>query len=199
MSIPTPDECYEILCGMNMPEHMVAHSIQVCRVALRLTAGLAQRSIVLDADLVTAAALLHDITKPRSLATRENHARTGAELLRGMGYDGISKIVSQHVRLDEYFATETPTEAEVVNYADKRILHDKIVPLKERMTYIMDRYARTDEHRRLINLTWHYTRELEKRLFNYLSFDPGDLESQLNAADFDRYLDAYRRVCSRNR
>lgn len=194
MRVPTRDECYKILCGMNMPEHMVAHSIQVCRVAVMLTDGLAQRSIILDAALVRAAALLHDITKPRSLETRENHARTGADLLLGMGHESISKIVSQHVRLDEYFATETPTEAEVVNYSDKRILHDRIVPLKDRMTYIMDRYARTDEHRRLINLTWHYTRELEKRLFQYLSFEPEDIESRLEPRDFNQYMDAYHTV-----
>jgi uncharacterized protein len=194
MGIPTRDECYEILCGVDMPEHMVAHSIQVCRVAVMITAGLADRSIILDPDLVGAAALLHDITKPRSIETRENHARTGAELLLGMGHESLSRIVSQHVRLNEYFATETPSEAEVVNYADKRILHDRIVPLKERMTYIMDRYARTDEHRRLINLTWHYTRELEKRLFLYLSFEPDELESLLDPGDFEKYLDAYHRV-----
>jgi uncharacterized protein len=199
MGIPTRDECYEILCGVDMPEHMVAHSIQVCRVAAVLTAGLAKRGVVLDADLVGAAALLHDITKPRSIETRENHARTGADLLLGMGHDGISRIVSQHVRLDEYFAAETPNEAEVVNYSDKRILHDKIVPLKDRMTYIMDRYARTDEHRRLIGLTWHYTRQLEKRLFQYLSFEPDDLEGQLKPGDFERHMDAYRKVRERDR
>ena len=46
---------------------------------------------------VMAGALLHDITKTKSIQTRENHALTGQELLENLGYARIGKIVGCHV------------------------------------------------------------------------------------------------------
>ena len=69
----------------------------------------------------------------------ENHARTGAQFLSDRGYPEVGHIVRQHVVLDEYFASEELTEAEIVNYADKRVLHDQVVSLKERKYYILEK------------------------------------------------------------
>ncbi|MBW2599450.1 MAG: HDIG domain-containing protein [Deltaproteobacteria bacterium] len=123
MRIPTRQECYYIMYKMKMMDHIVAHSLQVCRVATFLADSL---EADLNPDLVQAAALLHDITKTRSIETHEDHAQTGKQFLISLGYPRVGDIVGQHVLLDEYFASDSPTEADVVNYADKRVVHDKV-------------------------------------------------------------------------
>lgn len=179
MQIPLKDECLNLLRRVNMPEHIMDHSKLVCRVALVLTDGLIAAGIDVNRKLVRASALLHDITKPRSFNTGENHAQTGGQYLTDLGFPEVGDIVRQHVLLDRYFAADTPDEAEVVNYADKRVLHDKVVPLDERMTYIMHRYAKTKTRQKLLKQVWAQTHLLEQRLFTHLSFTPDLLHHYL--------------------
>ena len=179
MSIPSKDECLHLLYSVNMPDHIQSHSLLVCRVAVVLTDGLVASGVDVDRGLVRASALLHDITKPRSFKTGENHAQTGGLYMADMGWPEVGEIVRQHVTLDHYFAADEPNEAEVVNYADKRVLHDKVVPLDERMTYILHRYAKTEKHQALLKTLWDQTRLLEKRLFAHLAFTPENLDQHL--------------------
>ena len=75
MQIPTIEQCYHLMCEMKMMDHIVRHSLQVCRVATFLAQNLNADSITGSIiDLIRAAALLHDITKTRSFKTEENHA-----------------------------------------------------------------------------------------------------------------------------
>ncbi len=172
MRIPPQDECLQMLCSVDMPGHIQRHSRLVCQIALVLTDGLIAAGIHINRDLVMASALLHDITKPRSFETGENHAQTGGEYLAGLGYPEVGDIVRQHVILDHYFSEAAPNEAEIVNYADKRVLHDQIVPLDERMSYILQQYAKTIQHQIRLHELWNQTRMLEQRLFSHLSFAP---------------------------
>ena len=83
---------------------------------------------------------------------------------------------SRQVRLNRYaFVSETPTDAEIVNYSDKRVLHDKIVPLNDRMEYILKKYGNTPERQHQILILWEKTRQLEERLFAGLPFPPDDI------------------------
>ncbi len=171
--IPSEAECGRLMADMGMLENIVAHCRQVCRVSLLIVDHLNPNG--LNRDLVRAAALLHDITKTRSFQTHEDHAETGAQLLVELGYPEVGRIVGQHVCLDRYFASQSVTEAEIVNYADKRVLHDRIVPLKERMGYILEKYGREEERKQAILLLWEKTEELEKRLFAGLPFAPEEI------------------------
>jgi len=174
---------------MQMPLHIQAHSKIVCEVALVLADGLQEAGVPLNRELVRASALLHDITKPRSFETGENHAQTGGELLSGLGFHEVGEIVRQHVVLDRWLPPDAspvvcleqngPNEAEVVNYADKRVLHDQVVSLNDRMSYILHRYARTAERRQLMIQFWERAERLEKRIFDYLNFGPERLGDHL--------------------
>lgn len=178
--------------AMRMMDHIVCHSLQVCRIALFLSDSL---EADLDADLVQAAALLHDITKTRGLQTRENHAETGKQLLADMGYPEVGAIVGQHVLLDTYFSSDSPTEAEIVNYADKRVVHDKVATLSQRMEYIMGRYGTKPERREYIRMLGEKTRRLEDRLFRFCPFSPEEVEFLLGpdtcSMEFSRYGKIY--------
>ena len=62
MNIPSVRLCYKLISKMNMMDHIVDHSEKVCQVAVYLTENLMKKGVSLNRDLVTAAALLHDIT-----------------------------------------------------------------------------------------------------------------------------------------
>lgn len=171
MNIPTQKECLELVQEMGMMAHIVDHSQQVCRVAVCLAGNLNMQGKSLNLALIRAAALLHDITKTRSFSTHENHAETGGKLLQERGFAEVGQIIAQHVKLESYTGlSKLPGEAEIVNYADKRVLHDQIVSLTERMTYILDRYADSQESRERILGLWNKSKEIEKKIFDYLPF-----------------------------
>ena len=163
-----------------MSPQVIRHSKQVCRVALLLTHSLnATDHIFINQGLAQAAALLHDITKTRSLVTGENHPRTGKKFLTMLGYPEVGNIVAQHVQLDRYFESETPTAAEIVNYADKRVLNNTIVSLERRMKYILKRYAKTAHDAQWLNGLLKLSVQSEKRIFKHLPFYPDQIEELL--------------------
>jgi uncharacterized protein len=196
MKILTKKKCFQLMCDMQMPEHIVAHSIQVCRVGLCLLDHLKLQGIRMNEQLVVAAALLHDITKTRSFETEENHALTGGQFLTDLGYPQIGHLVRQHVRLDDYSDQKNLSEAVIINYADKRVLHDRIVSLDERMSYIQQRYGTRTEHKRRIELLREKTEAVEKQIFRYVAFLPEDLDHQLAAMDISSEISNYRKICS---
>jgi len=194
MQIPTTDQCYQMICKMKMMDHIVVHSLQVCRVATFLTEHLNEQDNRLNFDLIRSAALLHDITKTRSFQTREDHALTGGEYLSDRGYPEIGDLIRQHVKLDEYLIAGTISEAEVLNYADKRVLHDEIVVLDRRLDYILERYSETPAHRERINLLWQKTREMESKLFKDLTFSPDDLTRLIPRNGYTADLQKYQKL-----
>ena len=179
-----------------MLENIVAHSIQVCRVGICLVDHLKLQGSQLNGQLVQAAALLHDITKTRSFETEENHALTGGQVLTDFGYPQVGDLVRQHVRLDNYPKRQNLSETVIVYYADKRVLHDRIVSLDERMGYIQERYGTRLEHKRRIQLLWEKTAALEKHIFKYLPFSPDDLNQHLASLDISSEISGYRKACS---
>ncbi len=194
MQIPTKDQCYQMICKMKMMDHIVVHSLQVCRVATFLTEHLNKQNNRLNLDLIRSAALLHDITKTRSFQTREDHALTGGEYLSDRGYPEIGDLIRQHVKLDKYSVAGSISEAEVLNYADKRVLHDEIVVLDRRLDYILERYAETPAHRERINYLWQKTREMENKLFKDLSFVPDDITRLVSHNGYALELQKYQKL-----
>jgi len=172
--IPGRTECLELIATHNMLPHIQEHSRMVCAVAVALARLLNDKGFSFDLDEVEAAALLHDITKTRSLQTGEDHARTGAELLAGMGYHRIACIVAQHINPDD--ATDTISIAELVSYADKRVLHDRMVTLHERFDYLVQRYGRTESALARIREALQRTLGIEQKIMQALRLNrPEDL------------------------
>ena len=186
------------MCEMKMMDHIVAHSMQVCRVATYLTDHLMGQHTHLNAKLIRSAALLHDITKTRSFNTGEDHAITGGQFLADRGYPEVGDLVRQHVVLDTYSDDKTPANADIINYADKRVLHDEIVDLDGRLEYILERYAKKAAHRKRIHLLWEKTKHLESKIFSELPFSPQNLIKVLNAKDWSLDLIDYQKICRLN-
>ncbi|MCX8124834.1 MAG: HDIG domain-containing protein [Spirochaetes bacterium] len=144
MNIPDTTTCLKLLQQYHILPNVLQHSLQVQKVACAIVNHL-NGSVSINRDLVCAAALLHDITKSRALITGEKHDITGKQLLEELGYPEIADIVGQHVFLDDTSPNSPLTEADIVYYADKRVMHDTIVTVDQRIEDLLKRYGTTPE------------------------------------------------------
>jgi uncharacterized protein len=168
--IPTRDDCDELMAKYSMLPNIVAHSLQVMRVSLAVIDHLKDCTIV-NRDIVIAGALLHDITKTRSLETKERHDASGGAVLRELGFPRIAEIVEQHVIIQNLNLEGRLEEREIVYYADKRVMHDKIVTIKERMEDLIQRYGTGDQIRNLILQNKIQVLAVERKIAGFMKID----------------------------
>ena len=182
--VPTIRQCLSYMDDFAMLDNIRRHSFMVARCASALLAGL-QRAEKTGAplpaeDLVVTGALLHDIAKTQCLQGNCRHAQVGREICRDLGFPEIGEIVGEHVILSD-FSPERYRQGifdakELVYYADKRVRHDQIVPLDNRLVYILERYGDNDPRKEtLIIANFRHCQELERHLFSFLDFPPEDL------------------------
>jgi uncharacterized protein len=146
------------------------HSFVVARVAEKILTELSSRTggnTLPDKNLITAGALLHDIAKTKCLQGGCDHAEVGSAICRQKGHPQIAEIVAEHVRLHtfspERYQHGIFEAKELIFYADKRVVHDQVVSLEERLDYILARYGRNDRIRcELIRTNFNTCRTLEQ-------------------------------------
>ncbi len=174
--IPTREECLSLMNKYGMLRNIIDHSIEVTKVAIYLATELKKKGQRIDLGLVEAASLLHDLTKSECLTTKEDHARTGSQLLRKMGYERVSEVVAEHIHLSRMDDSSLITEEEIVNYADKRVQHNRIVSLEERFKDLMERYGKGQEPSERMKQLRKATFKIENKIFSILEIDPGNLQ-----------------------
>lgn len=160
-----------------MPRHIRRHSEQVARVARRLGEALRQfDGESVDLCLLEAAALLHDIAKASCLANHKDHAVEGGRLLRALGLPRVADLVERHVELGQWRQEGCVTEAEILNYSDKRVRHEEVVSLTDRFLDLLERYGkRAPQAEGRIRDNWQDTEAVERKIFGRLPFGPGDV------------------------
>jgi len=90
-SIPTPEECIELLRKSGCSEQVIRHCMFVRDVAVRM----AEKSNA-DVKLVDASALLHDIGRSKTHGIR--HALEGGKIAKKLGLPkSIVKIIERHI------------------------------------------------------------------------------------------------------
>ncbi|MDI6853609.1 MAG: HD domain-containing protein [Deltaproteobacteria bacterium] len=175
-ALPTREQCFLLMARYGMLPNIREHSLLVTEVALRLGRGLIEAGLPLRLTLIEAGALLHDLGKTPCLGTAANHAEWGAQALAGEGYPEVAQVVREHVRLDDSMTDGRPLrEAEVVNYADKRVLHTQVVTLAARFADLKERYGRTPEALARITENELKSRQLEQKIFSFLPRPHRDL------------------------
>ena len=67
-------------------------------------------------------------------------------------------------------------EKVIVYYADKRVNHDQIVSLDERLAYIIRQYGNGDARiQKLIRKNFNRCVVIEDKIFSHLDFQPADI------------------------
>ncbi len=171
--IPSVQECFHLMDKYAMLENIRAHTVMVGKIAFLIARDLQRSGIDVSVKKATVGALLHDIGKTPALESGENHAEMGMRICLENNLDEIAPIVREHVRLKNYELEGVYCEKEIVYYSDKRVNHDKIVSLHERMDYIIDRYACGKEDlREAIRKNFLLCGSVEEKIFRKLAFRP---------------------------
>lgn len=170
--IPSRTNCLALMERVQMPRHIRFHSILVADVAVFLGTLLNNGAPFLNLGLLEAGGLLHDIAKPRSIATGERHEELGAIMVETWGYPHIAPIVKEHVTMDERRVNGPISESTLVNYADKRVRHAEVVSIEERFFDLIERYARSREQATYLEKRMELYFTLEERIFEQLSISP---------------------------
>jgi hypothetical protein len=145
-------------------------------VARRVALALHQRGEPVDVALIEAAALLHDIAKAPCIESRLDHAAEGGRVLRELGLPGVAELVERHVHLGDWDPGGPVTGAEIVNYADKRVLYVDIVSLEERFADLIVRYSRGRADLEVrIRENWATMQAVEAKIFERLPFGPAEI------------------------
>lgn len=158
----TPKQCLELLESYGTPPHVIAHCMEVARVALRLGEALNAAGCALDLRLVETAALLHDMAR-----VSDAHWDVTADFLQSAGHPEEAEIIRIHMHHQFPTAGTCPTEADIVCLADRIVLEDHFVGLEERMEYIIRKSGGSPEVREKIEgvkrHVGNFIREIEHR------------------------------------
>jgi putative nucleotidyltransferase with HDIG domain len=174
--IPSREECLGLMSRYGMLENIVCHSLEVAKVALFISIELNKKGQRIDLALVEAASLLHDLTKTECLNTKDDHAQTGSQQLKRMGYERVGEVVARHIWLEKEGDPSSVSEEEIVNYADKRVMHDRIVSLEERFSDLIARYGLNPKAMDYLERLQKEIYGIENKIFSILQIDPNDLQ-----------------------
>jgi hypothetical protein len=158
--LPSPEECIDLLQECHVPLHIIKHSQAVAKLGVFLAQRIAELDFPINVDLVERACLLHDIfrvcefpledfsrfeqkvteeDKDKWRKLKEQHGGAQHEDAACAYLKDAYPILAQTIRKHRYTAIvdkdDMPRtwEEKVVYYADKRAMHDQIVPLQERL------------------------------------------------------------------
>lgn len=178
--IPSPEQCCRYWDDFNLPEHIREHSRMVAVVADKIC-SLAGRDIPVPARAVIATALLHDLGKFYCIEYGGKHNQLGASLVMDLtGNPAIAQGVMHHIfwpgdlDLDRFFLPL------VIIYSDKRVMHDRIVPLEARFEDLFSRYGVNERMNALMKQSLDQSTTIQNILSRKLRTD-------LNACAFDRW------------
>jgi len=150
MANPDVEECYRLLKEFHIPNGVIRHSEQVAKVATTIAQKFKDKGIEIDVELVNRAGLLHDIARPihfkefeesddadfwqdmQEKYPEKRHGEVGYELFKD-DYPELAQIILKHAYSDLVVNPPSTWEEKIINYADKRVAHDQIVTLKERL------------------------------------------------------------------
>lgn len=165
-ALPGRKRCLELLTQEGVPPHIQEHSMRVAEVAMKLAEAINRLGGALDMELVEAGALLHDISKFHTIENGGNHCVIGGERARELGLDAIAPIIERHVDIGEWDPEGPVTEAELINYADKRVRHNEIVTLDERFEDLLERYGITGAAQERITAHWQTVKRLQDKVMS---------------------------------
>ncbi len=178
--VPSEEQCVRWWDDFAMPEHIRAHSQKVALVAGFLAEAGQKRGLSACLDTVIASALLHDLAKAYCIDHGGNHSQLGGAWAMALtGNPLLAQGVMHHVYWPFAVDLRRFFVPLAVLYGDKRVSHDRIVPIAERFGDLQERYGKTEEIRDRIHTTNRQAKAIEDALSRLLEID-------LNAHDFDR-------------
>jgi len=208
-NLPTRKECQAIIEEHHVPPHIVKHSLAAAKLAVFLAQRLTEKGIAVDVNLVDRACLLHDIVRIcdfkeldysrfEQTVTAEDKAKwqqlrakyketpheyAACDILKDK-FPMRASTIKKHRYIGILNKKEKPNtwEEKLVYYADMRVMHDKIVPLEERLTEAHKRnvhFYKTEAQRlSTIAKVDPLIYSLEKEIFDEIGLSPLDITDE---------------------
>lgn len=197
--IPTQEECFNLMDKYRVPIGVRRHCQTVNKVAMLLAKKLRAAGVDIDVNLVDAASLLHDLFRMVNFYTFEGvekedsdvwqalkdvfghlgHEEIAYEMLKDH-YPKVAEIISRHGPKSVTQGTYKSWEDKVVLYADRRVMHIKVVTLDERYEDIqlrhVDYYEQTGFDPKLEK---RRVKKIENDIFDLIKMKPEDLKEEL--------------------
>ncbi len=139
--LPNREQALKLLKENHCLPQVISHCLAVTELALQIGNKLEAKGHKVDLPLVEAGALLHDIGRSKTHGVE--HSLVGAQIAQAIGLpQPVIDIIKRHVGAGispqeadwlgwpkDNYVPQT-LEEKVVCYADKRIDHDKVVPVE---------------------------------------------------------------------
>jgi len=210
LNLPTRVECFRLLKKYHVPSHIVNHCKTVSKLGVFLAQRLKEKGIKVNVEQVDRACLLHDIARicdikesdygsfTRNVSEEDKaswnqirqkyynlgHEDAGYEILKEK-YPTLALIIKKHRYMTMLSETERPKswEEKLVYYADMRVMHDKIVPLKVRLEdghkRNAHRYETNPKDKINIDKVDSLIYQLEKEIFEKIGLEPTEITNEL--------------------
>ncbi len=171
--VPDDEGCRRLWDKYEMLDNIRAHSRVVAGVATALAKRAGSLGLPVNVEAVRASALLHDLAKTYCLRHGGAHAELGASwVVQETGNQELARGVFHHV----YWPWKLPVDDAArmcslpffILYADKRARHDTFVSLEERFEDLLDRYGKTEEHRKSIRVSYLQAKAIEEAMARHL-------------------------------
>jgi len=167
--IPSAKEIKALYDYYKTPIGVQNHCRAVAYVADMIAKAYDDASISINIEQIHAAAMLHDFMR-----AKPQHAIVASKILKNKGYIDTATIVLHH---DFRYIKQKLLkgyEEQIVSYADKRVIHNQIVSINERIDDLKIRYS---AKAKLIESFRKPTLELEGKIFSKLDLKPNFLQN----------------------
>jgi len=164
---PSLEQCTRWWDEWGLPENIRRHVTTVGWIAYVLAIWIRDAGIEVDPILTHRGGLMHDLDKIKTLGQQGEHGKLGADFLHAKGFRRLAEIVRGHLLqtmlLSDFEAV--PWETKLVNYCDKLVEGDRIVPLSVRLASLKARYPDSrDLIRQAEPQIWALNQEICSRL-----------------------------------
>ncbi len=197
--IPNRKDCLNLMDKYRVPVGIRKHCQVVNKIAVLLAKKLRAASIDVDVDLVDAASMLHDLMRVINFDTFEgakreeqvvweemkarygylDHAEASYEVLKNI-YPKVAEVIIKHGVTSVIKGEPKNWEEKILAYADRRVMHTKIVSVDKRYEDIQLRHADFYEKTGLdAGLEKKRILKIEKDIFRNLKFKPEDLAEEV--------------------
>ena len=193
----------KLLVEYHVPIQILNHMVKVTALALFLGEKIKRSGRTIDLNLIRWTGLLHDLLKVcdfrsldpsgfkqkvmesdlrawRSIIKKYQklgHAQACAQLMLRIGEEKISAIIIKHhlgsIIDPDPTARPTTLEEKIIYYADKRVMHDQIVTLRNRLDDLSKRYSKGPDQR--ILQIYATLEELEKEILKTANIKPQEI------------------------
>ncbi len=141
------DFAITLLEKYGVPENIVRHSLKVEKVAVFVAQRLKEKGVAVNIELVSVGAILHDIGKMTAIKQGVFEQIVSREILEKEGLKEEAMIAFRHnfYEMLAHGCSDWGIEEKIVYFADKRVMHDSVVSLQERMADLNERYPKGRE------------------------------------------------------